>query len=323
MIHTEWQHSTAQKRVFDSMVELLSRAGLDYQGEFVEAGGYRIHYLEYGTGPTVLLIHGGGAGGAMWFRQIAELSKRFRVIVPDNPLFGLSSRPSRPLAVPEATIGFIESFLDALQIDRVSLAGLSMGGFSSARFASGNRDRVDRLVLVGSAGFGRDLPWGFRLSSLPVLKHLLTRPQRWVHEKFFASTEVVNPNAEHNEAYLEYAFRVTEADGHTEALVHNMPVFAGLMGQRHLLGEEELSSIVAETLVIWGEQDKFFPLPHARRAISLIPNSRLEVLPDCGHVALLDQPERVTELLSGFFRDGSIPEAVAGGQLNAGSELGR
>lgn len=310
-VESENRFSTAQQRVYDSMVELLSRAGLSYQGDFVEAGGYRIHYLEYGTGPTVLLVHGGGAGGAMWFRQIAELSKNFHVIAPDNPIFGLSSRPERALEVPEATTGFIESFMNALQIERASVAGLSMGGFVAASLAIHSPERVEKLALLDSTGFGRDLPWGFRLSSLPLLKYLLTRPQRWAHERFFATTEVANPEAEHNDAYLDYAFRVTQNDGHSIAVRQNMPVFAGIRGQRNLLSDDELSSINAETLVIWGEQDRFFPLEHAHRAESMIPNARLEVLPDCGHVSLLDQPEKVTRLLADFFGPGPGSRSAA------------
>lgn len=309
-IETGERLSDAQQRVFDSMVELLSRAGLDYQGHFVSAGGYRIHYLDYGTGPTVLLIHGGGSGSALWFRQIAELSKKFRVIAPDNPIFGLSTRPSHVLGIPEATTGFIKTFLDAVGIERTSIAGLSMGGFVAARFAAEYPERVEGLSLIDSAGFGRDLPWGFRLSSLPVLKYFLTRPHRWAHERFFAAAEVVYPEAEHNDAYLEYAFQVTRNDGHALAVRQNMPVFAGIRGQRNLLTEQELAQIRAKTLIIWGEQDHFFPLAHAHRAKSMIPGAELEIIKDCGHVSLLDQPGRINELLSGFFSE-STAEAVS------------
>ena len=293
------------------MVELLGRAGIGYQGNFVEAGGYKIHYLDYGSGPTILLVHGGGAGSAVWFRQIAELSKRYRVIAPDNPIFGLSSQPARALAIAEATTGFLGSFLDAMQIERTSIAGLSMGGFAAARFAAECPERVDRLVLLDSAGLGRDLPWGFRLSSLPVLKYILTRPQRWVHERFFASSEVVNSDAEHTDAYLDYAYSVMENDGHALAVRRNMPVFAGVRGQRNLLSERELKLINAETLVIWGRQDRFFPLSHAHRAVSLIPQSRLEILEECGHVSPLDQPHQVTELLEQFLANASDTKSVA------------
>ncbi|MDA1298221.1 MAG: alpha/beta fold hydrolase [Chloroflexi bacterium] len=304
--------STGQLRVFDSMVELLGRAGLGYQGGFVDAGGHKIHYLDYGSGPTILLIHGGGSGSAVWFRQIEELSKRFRVIAPDNPIFGLSSQPALAVTVPLLTTGFIGSFMDAMQIDRASIAGLSMGGYAAGRFAAEHPDRVDRLALIDSAGFGRDLPWGFRLSSLPLLKYVFTRPQRWAHERFFASSEVVNPDGEHNDAYLEYAYSVMENDGHALAIRSNIPVFAGFRGQRNLLGARDLASINAETLVIWGRQDRFFPLSHANRAVSLIPNSRLEVLEDCGHVSLLDQPQQVNRLLEQFMTNGSAAKPVSG-----------
>jgi 4,5:9,10-diseco-3-hydroxy-5,9,17-trioxoandrosta-1(10),2-diene-4-oate hydrolase len=297
--------TAGQRRVFDTMIELLGRAGLDYSGGFVDAGRNRVHYLDYGSGPVVVLVHGGGAGSAIWFRQIAELSKNFRVLAPDSPIFGLSSQPDRPLDVPEATTGYLESFLDALQIERASIAGLSMGGFVAARFAASHPRRVDRLVLVNSAGFGRDLPWGFRLGSLPVLKYLLSQPQRWMHERFFATSEVVNPRAEHNDAYLEYAFSVVQSEGHSLAVRLNMPVFAGIRGQRNLLEDDELASIRAETMVLWGKQDRFFPVSHAERAVSLIPGARLEELDGCGHIALLDQPGRVTSLLNEFMSGGS------------------
>ena len=198
--------------------------------------------------------------------------------------------------------GILGLFLDALEIDSTSIAGLSMGGFAAARFAAQNPDRIKRLALLDSAGFGRDLPWGFRLSAMPVLKHILTRPQRWVHERFFATIEVVRPREEHNDAYLEYAFNVTRNEGHSLAVRENMPVFANLRGQRNLLTDDELGSIRAETLVIWGEQDRFFPVEHARRAERLIPDVQLELLPDCGHICLLDQPQRVSQLLSEFMR---------------------
>lgn len=290
----------AQSKIFDAMVELLGRVGLDYRGGFVNAGGHRIHYLDYGVGAPLLLIHGGGAGGAIWFRQIAELSKHFRVIAPDNPIFGLSSQPDRSVRISEITTGYLTSLMDTLEIDRASFAGLSMGGFGAIRMALDSPDRVDRLALVNSAGLGRHLPWGFRLSAMPLLSRFLSRPHRRVHERFFATTEVVKPGAPHNDAYLEYAYQVTLNDGHSLAVRRNMPVFAGMRGQRNLLADEELASIKARTLVIWGENDRFFPVTHGARAAELIPGARLVTLPECGHVAPLDQPDRLNELIGDF-----------------------
>ena len=89
--------TAARQRIHDSMVDLLAQAGLDYSGGYVNVGGNRVHYLDYGEGEPVLLLHGGGAGAAVWFRQIAALKDSYRVLAPDSPVFGLSSQPSVPL----------------------------------------------------------------------------------------------------------------------------------------------------------------------------------------------------------------------------------
>ena len=69
----------AEQQILVSMSVLLGRAGLEYQGSFLDVDGRRIHYLDYGDGPPVLLLHGGGAGSAIWFRQIAVLARTHRV----------------------------------------------------------------------------------------------------------------------------------------------------------------------------------------------------------------------------------------------------
>jgi pimeloyl-ACP methyl ester carboxylesterase len=305
------RHLTAsQQRVFDAMVELLARADLEYRGAFVDASRYRIHYLDYGSGPAVMLIHGGGAGGAVWFRQIAALSRRFRVIVPDNPIFGLSTQPDSASPMSEFTTDYLGSFMDVLGIDKASLVGLSVGGYLAARFTVDFPERVARLALINSAGLGRQLPWGFRLSSLPLFGHIFTQPPRWAHDRFFALSEVTHPDARDNDAYLDYAYSVMENEGHSLAVRRNMPVFADMRGQRNVIADDELRSIRQESLVLWGRQDRFFPLSHALRAVSLIPNGRLEILEDCGHIALLDQPGRVSELLSEFLLGSSGSELV-------------
>ena len=68
-----------------------------------------------------------------------------------------------------------------------------------------------------------------------------------------------------------------------------------------MLSDEQLSRVEVPTLVIWGAKDKFFPVSHAERAHRLIPDSRLKVLPDAGHVSTFDEPEQVSSLLAGFF----------------------
>ncbi|MDE0591915.1 MAG: hypothetical protein OSB68_01540 [Dehalococcoidia bacterium] len=80
----------AEPKIVSSMYTLRTPAEIEYRGRFVEVDGKRIHYLDYGDGLRVLLMHGGGAGSAIWFRWIEVLSKTDRVIAPDHPVFGFS-----------------------------------------------------------------------------------------------------------------------------------------------------------------------------------------------------------------------------------------
>lgn len=302
----------AGQRIYSSMVELLGRAGLDYNGAVVDAGRFNIHYLEYGSGPTVILLHGAGAGSAIWFRQIAALSKRYRVIAPDNPVFGLSTQPQHRVTVEDITTGYLLPFMDALGIESASLAGLSLGGFLASLTAAHYPERVEDLVLIDSAGLGYHLPWVFRLTSLPFLSQFLSKPHRRAHYRFFSDVEVLHPDSPHLEAFFEYAYQVTTNDGHSVALRKSVPSFANLRGQRQVLKGEELAGIRSRTLIIWGDSDRFFPVSHGERAARLIPGSRLEVLPQCGHVAVLDRPDEVSGLMADFLDSRSVAEPVTG-----------
>lgn len=295
--------SPAHERIHNNMVDLLERAGLPYQGNFVDADGNRIHYLDYGEGPPLLLVHGGGAGCAVWYRQIAALSKSFRVIAPDNPLFGLSSQPALEMPIKQFTSDYLVAFMDALYIEKASFAGLSLGGFASLSLTLDAPERVQKLVLIDAAGLGRELPWPFRLASWPILGRLVVRPNKFLQDRFFAASEVVNPGGPDADLFKQYAYEVTTAEGHPEALRRNLPSFADIGGQRYVFPDEDLRTISAPTLIIWGEKDRFFPVSHARRAAKLIPGSQLCVLPDTGHVSIWDSPDSVNELLADFLGD--------------------
>jgi pimeloyl-ACP methyl ester carboxylesterase len=299
------EYSLAQQRIYDSMVALLGRAGLQYQGGFVRVGDRDTHYLDYGSGPPVVLVHGGGAGSAVWYQQIAALSKRFRVIAPDNPVFGLSERVAIQGPVPQFVSGFLASFLDALGLEKADFAGLSMGGFAGLQLALRSPERVGRLAILDASGLGTHLPWAYRIIAMPLLGRLVSRPNRWGHERFFAGSEVVNARRPDAEQFIAYSYEVTRNDGHWRAVRMNMPGFARLRGQRWVMSDDDLRSVKAETLVIWGGRDKFFPVSHAQRAAALIPSARLEVLPNAGHVCIWDCPDDVNRLLGEFFSGGA------------------
>lgn len=280
-----------------SMSNLLGLANLEYSGSFVDVGDNRIHYLDYGTGPDVLLIHGGGGGGGVWFDQIAALSSRFRLIVPDNLFFGLSTGPAVPTNIQALTSGYLTEFMNQMGIEKASIVGQSIGGYAATRLSIERSDLVDRLVLISSAGFGKHLPFGFRMASLPLIDRILSREIFLIHKLFFENITVKNRTSEQAAAYLEYAHLVRGRKHHAEAIRRHLTLFVNIKGQKNIFSKCDLAQIQAPTMVIQGRQDKFFPIDHAINARKLIKNSTLEIIEQCGHIPMLDKPEIVNDLI--------------------------
>jgi pimeloyl-ACP methyl ester carboxylesterase len=114
--------------------------------------GQKIHYVEAGSGPTVILLHGLGGSSQVWQFNIGVLAEKFRVIVPDQIGFGKSDKPLVNYRI-RTYVDFLDQFCKQLEIARASLVGNSMGGWVAAHFAAAFPDRVDKLVLVDAGGY--------------------------------------------------------------------------------------------------------------------------------------------------------------------------
>ncbi len=288
-------------RVYGSMVDLLACGGLEYSGGFVEAAGNRVHYLDYGEGEPVVLLHGGGAGGAMWFSQIAALKESHRVLAPDHPTFGLSSQPSIETSLESFAAEYLCGFLDALGIERAHVAGLSLGGFIALSAALARPERLGRLALIDSAGLGPHLPWVSRLMTRYIPEFILSRPPKFLFDHAFASLMVYRSGGTGYEELKRYALEVLRSGGHAGAIRSSLPLFADLRGQRRIFSDAELARVTAPTMIVWGENDRFFPASHARRAHSAMRGSSLEILPEAGHVSTFDRPGTINRILRDFF----------------------
>lgn len=285
------------------MSALLERAGLEYRGNYLEVDHRRIHYLDYGDGPPVILLHGGGAGSAIWFRQIEVLSRTHRVIVPDHPVFGLSSQDPYESPLTGSLVRYLTGFMDALGLGRVDVVGLSMGAQATLAMALAGPDRFNRLVVIDAAGLGKAISWIFKLATVPLIGRLILRPNRWGQDNFFKTQEVVNSDFADAGAYMQYSYDVTLASGHARAMRLSLSAMTGLSGQKSIFTDEELRSITHPMLVIWGAQDKLFPIAHGYRLSQHAPNASLHVIENSAHVPLLDNPGQVNDLIVGFLGD--------------------
>ncbi|HET9982107.1 MAG TPA: alpha/beta fold hydrolase [Longimicrobiales bacterium] len=276
-----------------AMERLLAVADVRARSRTRVVDGSRVHYLEQGSGRTLVLLHGGGGGGANWFRVLGALARHARVLAPDLPGFGLSQArlDGGPLGWGAASI--VARLLDALGIAEVDVAGTSFGGLVALRLAQLRPRQVRRLVLLDPAGLGRELPLVVRLAGLPLLGPALVRPgrtgTRWIfHHLATADASGIPP--EQTRALLDYMVASGRAAG-TRILWRGVRSFLSARGQAEVLADAELASIRSPTLVLWGGRDRFFPLAHGRRAAALLPRSLLAVLPRAGHSPNWEDPE--------------------------------
>src|SRR5262245_66322738 len=126
----------------------------------VEIFGQKIHYLEAGaaTTPAVILLHGLGGDMSNWAMTIPTLSGKYHVYVPDQVGFGKSDKPIANYHV-AMLIEFLDAFCKKLGVQKVTLVGNSLGGWTAAAFDIAHPEKVDKLVLVDAEGY-KPTGWG-------------------------------------------------------------------------------------------------------------------------------------------------------------------
>lgn len=272
----------------------------------MRAGGVRARVIEEGSGAPVLLVHGVGAWAENWRDQLPALAAAgFRAVACDLPGFGRSEAPrGASYFAPDDPYyaRFTVDLLDALEIERADLVGHSLGGAVAAVTAICAPERVRRLALVSSGGFGAEVPAIFRLMSLPPLEHLArfapdALVRSVVRSTFYDLTAIP--------AWLYAdAIRYTRAGGGRE-FVRVMRAVAGVRGQSAELRrrwQERARVIRCPVLVVWGREDRVIPVAHADAARALLPRARVEVIERAGHLVMVERPGEFDRILVGFLR---------------------
>ncbi len=281
------------------------------EDRYVEVGGANIRYWAMGSGPPLLLIHGLGASVEYWQQNIEPLSQHCRVYAMDLLGFGRSDKPRIEYSLHYAA-QFIADFMDAQGIERASLVGNSMGGLISLQFAIEFPERLDKLVLVDNAGFGRELIWIFRLMTLPVLGEALYGPnergmrtlQRMLfYDKRFVTDEWVEQNLE-----------MARLPGARDFFLSVLRYGVNLRGLRPEILEPllaQIPGIEAPTLIVWGAQDRFIPVAHGHIGHRMIAGSRLHIFDRCGHVPQIERAEGFNRLVADFLKGGDCRGQIA------------
>lgn len=268
---------------------------------YLEVNGYSIRYVDKGKGSLLLLIHGFGGSLEWWKYNIETLSKNNRVIAFDFLGFGYSSKPKIDYNI-HLISSFMRSFLDTLQIPSASLVGNSLGGLIALQTALKISQRIDKLVLVDSAGFGPHLSIYLRLGSLFPLGELFLSMRSFHSAKLFLSSMFYD----HQKVPTELIPGVLEMFNQPrtkETCLQVLRYGVNLQGVKEKIWSpilEKLPSLPHPTLIVWGIEDQVIPVSHAYLGERLIQNSKLHLFEKCGHLPQVEWPHKFNRVVNHF-----------------------
>lgn len=257
--------------------------------EFAQIDGMEVHLRDLGPRDDalpILLIHGTSASLHTWEGWATEIAKTRRVISTDLPGFGLTGpNATRDYRI-ERYVQHVFAVLDHLKIERVVLAGNSLGGEIAWNAALADPGRVAALVLVDAAGMpftAKSVPIGFRLAANPLLAPVLTvlTPRSVVADS--VRSTYGDPSRVTEETIDRY-YELTLRAGNRQALVDRFKQMR--FGERL----DELKKIERPTLILWGAKDQLIPVANARLFADAIANSEVVVFDALGHIPQEEDP---------------------------------
>jgi pimeloyl-ACP methyl ester carboxylesterase len=267
---------------------------------FTRVNGVRIHYQEAGgeQAPPIILIHGFISSNLIWSHVLLPLAhKGFHVIAPDLPGYGYSDKPSDArYTIAEQARGVV-AFMDRLGIKKAIIAGTSYGGAVAATMALDFPERVAKLILIGAVT--NDDPKQkllLRLSCLPIIGDVATPlflGSRWILRKRMQNMyrRMQKPI---NEKMVAARHHLLAAANTHRAMIRTARAWSASRIER------EASLIRQPTMLMWGDQDDHIPLEIAFRLRDTIPNSKLLVFRNCGHLPPAEYPEKFVEAVTEF-----------------------
>ncbi len=237
----------------------------------VEVLGQTIRYHESGAGDkTVIFLHGLGGYADNWALNAPAFAAHYHVLVPDQIGFGSSSKPYLNYRI-QTMIDFLDGFYRKMNVQRATLVGNSLGGWIAAAFAIAHPDKVDRLVLVDSAGLAvaeanRDVLLGLNPSTVEGMRAVLNL--------------ILYNKAIITEAFAEQAFagHMRNNDGYT------INAFIDSIQRKEDVLDGRLGSIKEPTLIVWGAQDALTPVSLGKALHDGIAGAEMLTLEKCGHV---------------------------------------
>jgi len=286
----------------DIPVEKLKLKYATGASSFMPLMGMQVHYRSEGDPADSLplvLIHGTSSSLHTWdsLVKILTATTHKRIIRMDLPAFGLTGpNPENKYQTPYYTL-FIDSFLQALHINKCLLVGNSLGGNIAWHFAVAHPDKISQLILIDAAGYPRKNEkgsLGFKIASMPVINNLLL---------------VITPKSLVKKSLETVFFDPTLITEATVTRYHEMLLRAGnrraalaLFQNKVAEDATSIKTITAPTLILWGDQDQLISVEDAYLFQKDLKNNSVVILKNVGHIPMEESPQAVAEAITRFIK---------------------
>jgi pimeloyl-ACP methyl ester carboxylesterase len=264
---------------------------------FADVGGARVHFVDVGQGPAIVMIHGFAASLETWKGIIPELAKTHRVLALDLKGFGWTDRPEGDYS-PQAQAELVLALLSYRGIDRAAVVGHSWGASVALAMALMAPDRVTKLALYDAWVYEEQLPTTFhwaRASGVGETIFALFYTERAedkmalaFYDKKYVTEDLVDA--------VESAL---DRPGSTAAAL------AAVRGQRYAEVQTRYRSITQPTLLLWGREDTVTPIKYGERLSLELPHVKLVVYPRCGHFPMIEAKSASDAELRAFLTEPS------------------
>jgi pimeloyl-ACP methyl ester carboxylesterase len=271
---------------------------------WVHVHGRPVNLVDLGEGPPLVFVHGLSGNWQNWLEQLPEFARSHRCIAVDLPGFGESAMPREKITI-SGYGRWLDELFEVLGVEAAAVVGNSMGGFIAAETAIKFPHRVERLVLVAAAGLSIE-----RRRSDTLLRALEATENvaQMATARFLARSDWLVRRPRGRRAMLWFV--VAHPDRLSPALVaeqvrgSNKPGFVpALDALTSYPIRDRIADIGCPTLIVWGPKDMLVPIKDAYEFDRLIPDSRLLIYEDTGHVPMLERPERFNADLRAFLAE--------------------
>jgi len=263
---------------------------------YTTIGDIDIYYEIHGPpdAPPLVLIGGWASYRWIWFRQVLALKEKYRCIVFDNRGAGKSSKPDIPYSM-EMFAADTVGLLDALEIQKAHVLGISMGGLIAQQVAISYPEKVRSLILVATHFGGPNIvPMYDRnlalLSAIPT-ETISKEQAREMRYRATFSEEFLSENRDVLDKIDVWAEK------------HPTPLFAQIhqaTAVGDFDGEDDVKNIAAPTLIIHGDNDKAVPVENGKLLDSSIPHSRLSLIEGASHFSIIERYEEFNKTVLEF-----------------------